>query len=315
MKKRLAGVTLAGAILFSASPASAFSTYLTDVNTSYQSSYPDCLICHSTAAGGGIAVTNFAALYRANGLSALNIKNMDADNDGFTNGEEGLVTSNMNLAAETPFTLAVAGAADVKLANVLVTGDPLATSTPVADAYAYAGITLAAGESVAGGTGIAVTTNVLPVTLLFDTAVDAYASVFAVDTYTSTSTPLVSGVDFIVDSYGSVTINALPAGVVQPVPILTTRTAPAPTVIPTAGGTTNTTGTALPVDYEITERKAGCITGESIAGESIAGSLGGTVALLFIGIFIGRSMRQAKKMRDPLREGHREGCAQGTKDE
>lgn len=99
LKKIVTTAAILGAVTFSASTASAFGAYLPEVNKALVSNYTDCLVCHSTAAGGtDKGVTPIATTWKNLGLvtavKPLSQANLDAlaaadsDGDGVSNAQE-----------------------------------------------------------------------------------------------------------------------------------------------------------------------------------------------------------------------------------
>lgn len=239
-KKILTGLACASFIAGFATSAQAFTAYLTDVNNTYASSYPDCLVCHSTAGGGtDKGVTLYANQYRAT-HSAASIKNNDADGDGFTNGQEGALTADMNAKAVNPFTIkqaAITGA-DVALANVVVLGDNAATEA--AFVAADGGITVATGGTIASS--IKVTLNNGATLMFKDGGIDSNAKVYVVNTGAKTNTPLTTTTDWVANADGSIQIKVLPAGSAFPADIVVERAVSTATAPVSTNGTASVTG-------------------------------------------------------------------------
>jgi len=239
-KKILTGLAVAGLVSGFGTSAMAFSNYLTDVNNTYASNYADCLICHSTAAGGtDKGVTLYANQYRAT-HSAASIKANDADGDGFTNGQEGALTADLNSKTVNPFTIksaAVTGA-DIALTNVVVFGDNAAAQA--AFAAADGGITVASGSTILGA--IKVKINNPNSTLIFKAGgIGSTAKVYVVDTLAKTNILLTAITEWVANPDGSVTIKALPAGSTFPVDIVVEKASAAAAPIST-NGTASVTG-------------------------------------------------------------------------
>ncbi len=254
--------------------ASAFGAYLTDVNTTYGSSYTNCLVCHSTAAGGtDKGVTAFANQYRVT-HSAASIASLDADNDGFTNAQEGNVSADLNSALSSPFTIAVAAAtvADTLLTNFVVKGDGAAVAQVFSDPYTLA----TAGKEILGGQSVTVNSGVTDI-YYKAAGVDSTALLYMVDPYgQGTLSPMGSG--WTANPDGSLHIVALPAGVTQVTGVLV-RTIP--TVTTTGGGTfipTSGDNDGEGDDGESTQ--AGCLTSSLSTPISLFGFMIGFTLLL-----------------------------------
>jgi len=231
-------IFVAGLTLLSTA-AYAYPSYLTDVNSVYGagSSYTNCLICHSTAGGGtDTGVTPFANQYRIT-HSAASIANLDADNDGFTNQQEGSVSSDLNSAASSPFTIAGAAAtvADTVLPNFVVKGDAAAVSQTFNDPYTLA----TTGKEILGG--MSLTVNNAPVDVYYKAAgIDATMTLYNVDPYgQGTVSPMTTG--WTANADGSLHVVALAAGATQATAVLV-RTIPTVTTPVVTNGNNNIVG-------------------------------------------------------------------------
>lgn len=251
-KKILTSLTCAGLIAGFATSAQAYDSYLTDVDSTYQASYRanlavKCLICHATAGGGtDKGVTLYANQYRAT-HSAASIKANDADGDGFTNGQEGALTADLNSKTVNPFTikLATVTGADSALTDVVVLGDNAATQA--AFVPADGGITVATGSAIASS--IKVTLNNTATLMFKDGGIDSNAKVYVVNTGAKTNTILTATTEWVANPDGSVQIKALPAGSTFPVDIVVERAASTATAPVSTNGTASVTGcvTSFPV--------------------------------------------------------------------
>jgi hypothetical protein len=269
-KKILAGLAVAGLVSSFGTSAMALDSYLTDVDSTYQASYRanpavKCSICHSTAGGGtDKGVTLYANQYRAT-HSAASIKANDADGDGFTNGQEGSLTADLNSKTVNPFTIksaAVTGA-DTALTNVVVLGDNAAAQA--AFVAADGGITVATGSTILDA--IKVNINNANSTLIFKAGgIDSTAKVYVVDTLAKTNILLTAATEWVANPDGSMTIQALPAGSTFPVDIVVEKASAA----------------AAPVSTNGTASVTGCVT------SSLSTPLMMVFSLLSLGFFVRR---------------------------
>jgi len=248
------------------------------IDAQYPNNTASCLVCHTGYPG---TMTRYGLLFKAAGgagggvsttVTIGQIDGLDADADGFTNGQEFNGKSDVNLAANTPFTAATGGLA---LANVYVSGDPQAVEFAITDIYTQASITLPTGKEVLGGTtattGVAVDiyatpSAVTPVTLLFKAGgVDAAASVYVIDTYAQTNTPL-AATDWAITPNGGVQIKLLPNGISTPARIAVVRTTPTVSSVINSpiGGTTLGGGEGNENENEGNGAGQGCITGHDM---------------------------------------------------
>jgi len=272
-------ILMTGVMLFSTS-AHAYVQYLNDVNTTYGSSYSNCLVCHSTAGGGADkGVTAFANLYKIT-HSAANIANLDADNDGFTNKQEGSVSSDLNSAASSPFTITSTAAtiADTASANFVVKNDAAAVSQVFNDPYGLA----TTGKEILGGLSLTVHSGVTDV-YYKAAGIDTTMMLYNVDTYGQGSvSPM--GTGWTANADGSLHIVALAPGATQATAVLV-RTIP--TVANTIASVAGTGGYNYGGDSDgdgndgSSKKTAGCLT-------SVSSPLMMFFALLSLGFLVRR---------------------------
>ncbi|MDX8382139.1 MAG: hypothetical protein R8M14_08525 [Ghiorsea sp.] len=281
LKLSAIGLVTISSVMIQPQTARAFGSYLTDVNKSYGASYTNCLVCHSTAGGGtDKGVTAFANQYRTT-HSAATIAALDADNDGFTNKQEGSVSSDLNSSASSPFTIAAAAVtvADKVLPNFVVKGDAAAVSQMFTDPYGLA----TAGKEILGG--MSLTVNNAPVDVYYKAAgIDATMTLYNVDTYgQGTVSPPTTG--WTVNADGSLRVVALAPGATQATAVLV-RTVPTivNNVINSGAGYTTGGDNDGEGDDGGASKKAGCLT-------SIASPLMMFFALLSLGFLVRRKQR------------------------
>jgi hypothetical protein len=246
IKKLIAATALiAGSLSFSTA-AQASDGFQVVVNLALGSSI-SCSACHNGATNSATATLPMALTYRGSS-TATNIANSDSDSDGFTNKQEASgSTTNFNVTAVTPFTVAAAAVSSPST-KVVVTG-VIASETAIAtDPYAETGVTLATGTTVAGAVSPLVTMD--SATLFFPQPIVTGSKVYIVDLVAKTGT-LQAGVVF--NSNGSVTVT----GAGTNVNLLVARAATAYTTGTAAAGGDND-------DDDDGDRTAGgCITGAS----------------------------------------------------
>jgi len=268
-------------VMFLSTSAHAYPSYLTDVNTAYGANYTGCLACHSTFGGGtDTGVTAFANLYKIT-HSAASIANLDADNDGFTNQQEGSVSSDLNSAASSPFTIAGAAAtiADTVLPNFVVKGDGAAVSQTFTDPYTLA----TTGKEILGGLSLTVHSGVMDV-YYKSAGIDTTMMLYNVDPYgQGTMSPM--GTGWTANADGSLHIVALAPGATQATGVLVRTIPTVANTIASVAGTGGYNNYGGDNDGEGDDGKskktAGCLT-------SVSSPLMMFFALLSLGFLVRR---------------------------
>ncbi len=268
--KGLQMATLLSVALFGAHSASASSAYMAAGGifaTKYPGNTTTCFVCHTGSPGTFTAYgTQFKAAGGTGGgagtvAQLTAIDGLDADGDGYTNGQEVNGTSDLNLNTSSPFTVAATASAtavtDTVLTNFVVTGDSYATAQVFTDPYSLA---TAGSTQIIGNESL--TINNAPVDVYHKSSgVDNTMTLYMVDPY-GVGTVSPQGTGWTANADGSLHIVALAPGTTSVTGVMV-RSIPTTTVTGTTTPITTTGDNENDSDNEgSSSTGVGCVTGQ-----------------------------------------------------